>query len=99
MRQDVMSAETLKKLPPKREVDNRIKLMPNTKPPAKSLYRMFFNHLKLHMRKHDRSFRLCSNYRALNKIIVKNRIAERDELKTTCVMRYGSFEFLIMPFR
>ena len=26
------------------------------------------------------------------------RVAERDEAKTTCVMRYGSFEFLVMPF-
>lgn len=26
------------------------------------------------------------------------RIVEGDEHKTTCVMRYGSFEFLVMPF-
>ena len=26
------------------------------------------------------------------------RIAEGDEPKTTCVTRYGAFEFLIMPF-
>ncbi|KAJ7970764.1 Ty3/gypsy retrotransposon protein [Quillaja saponaria] len=26
------------------------------------------------------------------------RIAEGDELKTTCVTRYGAFEFLVMPF-
>ena len=26
------------------------------------------------------------------------RIVERDELKTTCVIRYGSYEFLVMPF-
>nr|XP_016472767.1 PREDICTED: RNA-directed DNA polymerase homolog [Nicotiana tabacum] len=26
------------------------------------------------------------------------RIAEGDEHKTTCVIRYGSYEFLIMPF-
>ena len=25
-------------------------------------------------------------------------MAERDEAKTTCVMWYGSFEFLVMPF-
>ena len=27
------------------------------------------------------------------------RIVERDEPKTTCVTRYDSFEFLVMPFR
>ena len=26
------------------------------------------------------------------------RIAEGDEAKTTCVTRYGAFEFLVMPF-
>ena len=26
------------------------------------------------------------------------RVAEGDEAKTTCVTRYGSFEFLVMPF-
>ena len=26
------------------------------------------------------------------------RIAERNELKTTCLTRYGTFEFLVMPF-
>ena len=27
------------------------------------------------------------------------RVAEGGEAKTTCVTRYGSFEFLVMPFR
>ena len=27
------------------------------------------------------------------------RVAEEGEAKTTCVTRYGSFEFLVMPFR
>ena len=27
------------------------------------------------------------------------RIVEDDEAKTTCVTRYGSYEFLVMPFR
>ena len=73
---------------------------------------------------------MCVDYRALNKVTVKNkypipliadlfdqlggaryfskldlrsgywqvRIAGGDEGKTTCVTRYGAFEFLVMPF-
>ena len=75
--------------------------------------------------------RLCVDYRALNKVTMKNsyplpriddlfdrlagakyfsrinlrsryhqiRIAQGDEEKTACRTRYGSFEFLVMPFR
>jgi hypothetical protein len=84
----------------------------------------------LFQKKKDGSLRMCVDYRALNKITVKNkylvpliqdlfdrlsraayfskldlrsgywqvRIAEGDEPKTTCVTRYGSFEFLVMLF-
>jgi hypothetical protein len=73
---------------------------------------------------------MCVDYRALNKVIVKNqypllriddlfdrflgakvfsridlrseyyqiRIARGDEEKTVCRTRYGSYEFLVMPF-
>ncbi|PKI73202.1 hypothetical protein CRG98_006400 [Punica granatum] len=37
---DVMPAELPKKLPPKREVDHRIELVPDAKPPAMAPYRM-----------------------------------------------------------
>ncbi len=38
------------------------------------------------------SIDLCSGYYQI-------RIAERDEEKTICHIRYGSYEFLVMPFR
>ena len=37
---DVMPAELPKRLPPKREVDHKIELVPNATPPAKAPYRM-----------------------------------------------------------
>ncbi|KAH9706417.1 Endonuclease [Citrus sinensis] len=84
----------------------------------------------LFQKKNDGSLRMCIDYRALNKITIKNkylipliadlfdqlgsaryftkldlrseyyqvRIAKGDEPKTTCVTRYGSFEFLVMLF-
>ncbi|KAE8692821.1 cytochrome P450 78A7-like [Hibiscus syriacus] len=93
--QDVMPAE----LPPKREVDHKIELVPNTEPPARAPYRMAPPELKemrrqlkdlldagyiqpskspygapvLFQKKHDGSLWMCIDYRALNKLTVKNK--------------------------
>ena len=89
-----------------------------------------FGALVLFQKKHDGSLHMCVDYRALNKVTIKNkylipfatklfdrlakaryftkldlrsgywqvRITEGDEAKTTCVTRYGSYEFLVMSF-
>ncbi|KAL0355948.1 UNVERIFIED_CONTAM: RNA-directed DNA polymerase [Sesamum radiatum] len=94
--------------------------------PAKSPYGASV----LFQKKANGSLRMCCDYRALNKVTVKNkypiqlvtncfdrlsqakyftkidlrsgywqvRIKEGDEVKTTVVTMYGSFEFIIMPF-
>ncbi|KAE8736351.1 cytochrome P450 78A7-like [Hibiscus syriacus] len=97
--QDVMPAELPKKLPPKREVDHKIELVPNVEPPARAPYRMAPPELEemrrqlkdlldagyirpskspygapvLFQKKHDGSLRMCIDYRALNKLTVKNK--------------------------
>lgn len=96
---DVMPHELPKVLPPRREIDHQIELVPGATPPAKSPYRMpqpelvelkkqlgelldagFIRPSKapygapvLFQKKHDGSLRLCVDYRALNKVTVKNK--------------------------
>lgn len=96
---DVMPPELPKKLPPAREVDHRIELVADAKPPARAPYRMSqpelmelrkqlgelidagfikpskspFGAPVLFQRKQDGSLRMCVDYRALNKLTVKNR--------------------------
>ncbi|XP_060216861.1 uncharacterized protein LOC132644288 [Lycium barbarum] len=153
---DVMPNELPKQLPPRKEVDHQIELVPGAKPPAMTPYRMAppeleelrkqlkelleSGHIRpskapfgapvLFQKKKEGTLRLCIDYRAHNKVTVKNkypiplivdlfdrlgqakvftkmdlqkgyyqvRIAEGDESKTTCVTRYGAFEWLVMPF-
>nr|GFB69587.1 putative reverse transcriptase domain-containing protein [Tanacetum cinerariifolium] len=50
------------------------------------------------VKKKDGSFRMCIDYRKLNKLTVKNRVREEDIPKTAFRTRYGHYEFLVMPF-
>ncbi|KAI3412628.1 Hydrolase_4 domain-containing protein [Psidium guajava] len=96
---DVMPLELPKKLPPMREVDHRIELVSDARPPAMAPYRMAPPELEelrkqlkglldsgyirpskapfgapvLFQKKHDGSLRMCIDYRALNKLTVKNK--------------------------
>nr|GFA59857.1 retrotransposon protein, putative, Ty3-gypsy subclass [Tanacetum cinerariifolium] len=109
-------------LPPPRQVEFKIELIPNAAPVARALYRLASSKLKelsdqlkelsekgficpssspwgapvLFVKNKDRSFRMCINYRELNKLTVKNR--EEDIPITAFQTRYGHFEFQVMPF-
>ncbi|GKC60625.1 putative reverse transcriptase domain-containing protein, partial [Tanacetum coccineum] len=59
--------EDLSRLPPQRQIEFRIDLVSGATPVAKSPYP-----LVLFVKKKDGSFRLCIDYRELNKITIKN---------------------------
>ncbi|GKA45145.1 putative reverse transcriptase domain-containing protein [Tanacetum coccineum] len=55
------------------------------------------------VKKKDRPFRMCIDYRELNKLTMKNRyhqlrVLEEDIQKTTFRTRYGHYEFQVMLF-
>ena len=145
-----------KQLPPRREHDHAIELIPGSQPPSKSAYRLSSSELDelrkqldtllahgfirtskspfgapmLFVRKKDNSMRMCIDYRSLNQITIKNkyplprvdelldrlagakyftkidlqsgyhqiRMKDEDIHKTAFRTRYGSFEFLVLPF-
>nr|GEU93738.1 reverse transcriptase domain-containing protein [Tanacetum cinerariifolium] len=59
----------------------------------------------LFVKKKDRSFRMCINYRELNKLTIdlrsgyhQLRVRKEDISKTAFRTRYGHYEFQVMPF-
>jgi hypothetical protein len=143
-------------LPPKREVEFTIDLIPGTNPASMALYRMSPSELKelksqledfldkrfirlsvspwgapvLLVKKKAGTIRLCVDYRQLNKVTIKNkyplpriddfmdqlvgdyvfnkidlrsgyhqiRVKVEDIQKTTYRIRYGHYEYLVLPF-
>ncbi|KAL0536139.1 hypothetical protein IC582_025073 [Cucumis melo] len=148
--------DDLSGLPPDREIEFTIELLPGTAPISQAPYRMAPSELKelkmqlqelvdkgyirpsvspwgapvLFVKKKDGTLRLCIDYRQLNKVTIRNKyplpciddlfdqlrgaalfskidlrsgyhqlkVRESDIAKTSFRMRYGHYEFQVMPF-
>ena len=95
----MLPPELPKKLPPRRDIDHKIKLLPGIVAPTQAPYRMTPKELAelrkqlnelldvgliqppkdpygapvLFQKKHDRTMRMCVDYRVLNKATIKNK--------------------------
>ncbi|GJU19091.1 putative reverse transcriptase domain-containing protein [Tanacetum coccineum] len=100
--------EDLPGLPPPRQVEFRIDLVPEAAPVVRASYRL--GAPVLFVKKKNGSFRMCIDYWELNKLTIKkhyplsriddlfDQLQEKDIPITTFITQYGHFEFQVMPF-